>query len=62
MTFTQRKKWLGPLLVAAAAGLLLFRLGPFDTFSDLQPVPRLAYWLGLTLLLAGQILVAFELV
>lgn len=51
-----------PLMVALAAGLLLSRLGPFDTFSDLRPLPRLAYWIGLTLLLALQSLAAFHLV
>lgn len=49
------------LLVALAAGVLLARLGPFDTFSDLPAAERAAYWIGLTLLLGVQILVAIHL-
>lgn len=62
MTFTKRGLWLRPLLVALAAGLLLWRLGPFDTFSDLRAGERLGYWVGLTLLLAIQILAVLGLI
>ncbi len=61
MPFTIRGTPAPPLLVALAAGLLLARLGPFDTFSDLPAVERAAYWIGLTLLLAAQILAALHL-
>lgn len=61
MPFTLRGTAAAPLLVALAAGLLLARLGPFDTFSDLPAFERAAYWIGLTLLLAAQILVALHL-
>ncbi|HEX8222261.1 MAG TPA: LytTR family transcriptional regulator DNA-binding domain-containing protein [Allosphingosinicella sp.] len=50
-----------PLLVALAAGVLLTRLGPFDTFSELPAAERAAYWIGLTLLLGVQILIALHL-
>lgn len=59
MPFTKRGL-LAPLLVALAAGILLARLGPFDTFSQLSAAERTAYWIGLTLLLAAQILVALH--
>lgn len=61
MPFTIRGTPAAPLLVALTAGLLLARLGPFDTFSDLAVFERAAYWVGLTLLLAVQILVALHL-
>ena len=61
MPFTIRGTLVPPLLVALAGGLLLARLGPFDTFSDLPAFERAAYWIGLTLLLAAQILVALRL-
>lgn len=61
MPFTIRGTPALPLLVALAAGLLLARLGPFDTFSELPAAQRAAYWIGLTLLLGVQILVALQL-
>lgn len=61
MPFTIRGTPVPPLLVALAAGLLLARLGPFDTFSDLPAFERASYWIGLTLLLAVQTLVALHL-
>lgn len=42
-------------LIVVAAALLLARLGPFGTFSELPPGQRVAYWVGLTLLLWLQI-------
>lgn len=44
------RRSLARFAVVAAAGLLLWRLGPFGTFADLAPGERLAYWLGLTAL------------
>lgn len=61
MPFTKRGTLALPLLVALAAGAVLARLGPFDTFSELPAAERAAYWIGLTLLLAVQILVAMHL-
>lgn len=61
MPLTFRGTWAPPLLVALGAGLLLARLGPFDTFSELPAAERAAYWIGLTLLLGVQILVALHL-
>lgn len=61
MPFTIRGTPVPPLLVALAAGALLARLGPFDTFSELPAAERAAYWIGLTLLLGVQILVALHL-
>jgi hypothetical protein len=61
MPFTMRGTPAAPLLVALAAGLLLARLGPFDTFSELPAAERAAYWIGLTLLLGVQILLALHL-
>jgi len=58
MTFTARDWLLWRLAIAAGAGILLARLGPFDTFSDLGPLQRALYWVGLTLLLAINMLVA----
>jgi len=60
MPFTKRGTP-AALLVALAAGLLLARLGPFDTFSQLPAKERAAYWIGLTLLLAAQVLIALHL-
>ena len=53
-------RWVWPLRVALvlAAGLLLARLGPFGTFSDLPAASRVAYWIGLTLLMWLQSLAA----
>jgi hypothetical protein len=39
-------------------GLLLGRLGPFGTFAEVEPAPRYAYWIGLTLLMWLQCLAA----
>lgn len=61
MPFTKRGSPALPLLIALAAGTALARLGPFDTFSELPAALRAAYWIGLTLLLAVQILVALHL-
>lgn len=61
MPFTKRGAQAAPILIALAAGILLARLGPFDTFSQLPAAERAAYWIGLTLLLAGQILIALHL-
>lgn len=61
MPFTKRGTPVLPLLVALAAGVVLARLGPFDTFSELPAAERAAYWIGLSLLLAAQILVAMHL-
>ena len=61
MAVTMRGMYWRSVLVALAAGLVLARLGPFDTFSQLPPFERAAYWVGLTLLLALQILVALHL-
>jgi len=58
MASTKRGTLVRPMLVAILTGALLARLGPFDTFSGLTSTERLAYWIGLTLLLAVQILVA----
>lgn len=58
MAPTKRGTLVRPMFIAILAGALLTRLGPFDTFSDLSLADRLAYWIGLTLLLAAQILVA----
>ncbi len=43
------------MAVALGAGLLLGRLGPFNTFRDLPVLERYAYWVGLTGLLWLQI-------
>lgn len=56
MASTKRRSHVWGLLVAVCAGLVLARLGPFDTFSDLSASQRTAYWVGLTLLLAIQTL------
>lgn len=61
MALTLRRRILPPFLIALAAGIVLARLGPFDTFSDLPPLERSSYWVGLTLLLAAQALVALHL-
>lgn len=61
MPSTIRETPIAPLLVALAAGVLLARLGPFDTFSELPAAERAVYWIGLTLLLGVQILVALHL-
>lgn len=55
------KVWGLRLLVVLAAGLLLARLGPFGTFRDLPTGARLAYWVGLTLLMWLQCLAALSL-
>ena len=44
-------RWAIRLLVVLAAGALLGRLGPFDTFGELTTVERYSYWIGLTLLM-----------
>ena len=49
------------LAIAAAAGALLGRIGPFDTFSELPGVTRYAYWIGLTVLMWLQTAVAMHL-
>lgn len=49
------------LAVAAAAGAVLGRIGPFDTFSELPTLSRYAYWIGLTLLLWLQTAIALHL-
>ena len=46
--------WLIRLGIVIAVALLLGRLGPFGTFSDLSPVERYSYWVGLTLLMWVQ--------
>lgn len=61
MPFTKRGSPALPLLVALAAGIMLARLGPFATFSELPAAERAAYWIGLTLLLGVQVLVALHL-
>ncbi len=48
-------RFLRSMAVALGAGLLLGRLGPFNTFRDLPAVERYGYWVGLTLLLWVQI-------
>jgi hypothetical protein len=54
-------RWAGSFLIVLGVALLLGRLGPFDTFSELAPAARYAYWLGLTLLLWLQIEVCLRL-
>lgn len=49
------------LLIVAAIGAALGRLGPFDTFSDLKAADRFAYWIGLTLLMWLQTAAALHL-
>lgn len=59
----ERQRWLPlrNLLIVAAVGAALGRLGPFDTFSELAPAARYAYWIGLTLLMWVQIAAAMHL-
>jgi hypothetical protein len=45
------RRWVLRLLLVAAVGILLGRLGPFGTFSDLSSGERYSYWVGLTLLM-----------
>lgn len=47
----RERRWLVRLLLVLALGVLLGRLGPFDTFSELGSGERYAYWIGLTLLM-----------
>lgn len=49
------------LLIVAAVGAVLGRIGPFDTFSELPTASRYAYWIGLTLLLWLQTAIAMHL-
>lgn len=44
-------RWLFRLLFVLAVGILLGRLGPFNTFGELSSGERYAYWVGLTLLM-----------
>jgi hypothetical protein len=50
-----RRGFVRGALIALALGLLLGRIGPFDTFSELSPAARYAYWVGLTLLMWLQV-------
>jgi hypothetical protein len=58
-----RRGWLPlrNLLIVAAVGAVLGRIGPFDTFSELTTGARYAYWIGLTLLLWLQTAIAMHL-
>jgi LytTr DNA-binding domain len=58
-----RRGWLPlrNLLIVAAVGAVLGRIGPFDTFSELSAPARYAYWIGLTLLLWLQTAIAMHL-
>lgn len=58
-----RRGWLPlrNLLIVAAVGAVLGRIGPFDTFSELPTGARYAYWIGLTLLLWLQTAIALHL-
>lgn len=57
------RRWLPlrNLLIVAAVGAVLGRIGPFDTFSELPTAARYAYWIGLTLLLWLQTAIALHL-
>ena len=59
----ERRGWLPlrNLTLAVAAGAILGRIGPFDTFSELPTLFRYAYWIGLTLLLWLQTAIAMHL-
>lgn len=46
-----KSRWPTLVLLVLAVGAALGRLGPFDTFSELRPGERYAYWIGLTLLM-----------
>ena len=48
-------------LMAVFLGAVLGRLGPYGTFTELEPAERYGYWIGLTLLMGLQIAVALEL-
>ena len=43
--------WAWKAALVLAIGLLLGRLGPFGTFSELSAMERYGYWIGLTLLM-----------
>lgn len=48
-------------LMALFLGAVLGRLGPYATFTELAPLERYAYWIGLTLLMGLQVAVALDL-
>jgi hypothetical protein len=50
------------LALVLGVGILLGRLGPFDTFGELRSVDRYAYWIGLTLLMWLQGVAALALI
>lgn len=53
---TQKGKWTAWRgAIALGLGMLLARLGPYSTFTDLTLVERGAYWIGLTLLMWLQL-------
>jgi hypothetical protein len=56
------RRWALRLALVVSVGVLLGRLGPFDTFSELRSVDRYAYWLGLTLLMWLQSLAVLALI
>ena len=53
--------WPWYLLSFAALGMLCAFLGPFGTFSDLAPLPRLAYWVSIFVVNCLQVLAALVL-
>jgi len=48
------------VLIVLTVGVLLARIGPFGTFTDLTPGERFAYWIGLTLMMWVQTAVALH--
>jgi hypothetical protein len=47
----RERQWAVRLALVAGVGILLGRLGPFDTFGELTSWQRYSYWIGLTLLM-----------
>ena len=47
----RERQWAMRLALVVGVGILLGRLGPFDTFGELTSWQRYSYWIGLTLLM-----------
>ena len=62
LAFLERPSPARNLLLVLSVGILLGRIGPFDTAQDFASLPRYAYWIGLTgfnWLIVAVILAAF---
>lgn len=58
----RERQWAVRLALVAGVGVLLGRLGPFDTFGELTSWQRYSYWIGLTVLMWLQGLAMLALV